>query len=199
MSELFALPGHYNYIEQQKPKMFANKKIDKNKTKFVKHDFNKYVSRYYSKLYRSSFYQTGNHEDAQDLVQETFLAAYRSFQNFRGDSSFITWLYGIFRNLLKKHRQRQRIFINKFGSFQQNTANNLVSPDSPETDAEYGEEKYLINNAISELPDKYSEILILRHFENFSYEEIASILNINTGTVKSRIHKARKLLYDKLR
>ena len=180
--------------------MFIKKK--KPESKEILQDFNSYVLSCYKRLYRAAWYYTANHDDAEDLVQETFRAAYKSFGSFKGGSAFYTWLYGIFRNILHKHNRRKKMFVSRFGNIEEGISSGmpyLVSADNPELLLEHAEQHNMIHRALSELPEKYSEILILRHFEEFSYDEIAGVLNCSTGTVKSRIYKARRLLRKNLR
>ena len=94
------------------------------------------------------------------------------------------------------------MFVSRFGNIEEGILSGmpyLVSADNPELLLERAEQHNMIHRALSGLPEKYSEILILRHFEEFSYDEIARVLNCSTGTVKSRIHKARRLLRKNLR
>ncbi len=176
--------------------MPVKNKTDPVSSKEYKEEFERLASDSYERLYRSALYFTGNIEDASDIVQDTFITAYRSFNNYRGDSKFYTWLYGIFRNLLFRHRKSRKSYINRFGSLEEG----LISDDLPavkETPENLltGKEKIIrLYESLNKLPMIYKEILILRHFENFSYNDIAGILGCRTGTVKSRIHKARNLL-----
>ncbi|MCP4726063.1 MAG: sigma-70 family RNA polymerase sigma factor [bacterium] len=164
--------------------------------KEYREEFERLASSSYDRLYRSALYFTGNIEDASDIVQDTFFTAYRSFGNYRGESKFFTWLYGIFRNLLFKHRRSKKSYINRFGSLEEGLISDdlLSSRETPENLLTGKEKINELYESLNKLPMKYKDILILRHFENFSYQDISGILGCRPGTVKSRIHKARILL-----
>jgi len=163
-------------------------------------DFEKNAAGSYDRLFRAAYFHTGNREDAQDLVQESFRLAQQSYEKFRGDSTFYTWLYGIFRNVLKNSQRRKMLFVSKIGSLveDQEADDRAAAPDNPYTLLVKSEQYHAVHNAVSELPEAYREALFLRHFEDFSYDEIARILGCPAGTVKSRIFKARMLLRKKL-
>lgn len=125
-------------------------------------------------------------EEIEDLLQETYLASFKSIRRFHGRSSFYTWIYRIMLNIaykkFKKNKQR-KILIEKMSSnISQNTS--VIETDKKEQ----------VRNAVSKLPIRYKEIITLYYFEEMSVEEIASHLNINPGTVKSRLFSARALL-----
>lgn len=125
-------------------------------------------------------------EEVEDLLQETYLAAFKSIRRFRGRSSFYTWIYRIMLNIAYKKfkkNKKERLLSERSKILSVN------NDDSYNTDI-----KELVRNAISELPLHYREIITLYYFEEMSVEEIARHLNINPGTVKSRLFTARTLL-----
>ena len=130
-----------------------------------------------------------NEQDAQDVVQEAYLRAFRSFAGFRG-SNGRAWLLTIVRNtaytLLKKNRTAD--LTTPFDEEIHATGDESVSPA---TILEHAEDAELIKNAMDGLPAEFREILILRHQENLSYNEIGDILKIPIGTVMSRLARAR--------
>ena len=130
-----------------------------------------------------------NEQDAQDVVQEAYLRAFRSFAGFRG-SNGRAWLLTIVRNtaytLLKKNRTAD--LTTAFDEEIHATGDESVSPA---TILEHAEDAELIKNAMDGLPAEFREILILRHQENLSYNEIGDILKIPIGTVMSRLARAR--------
>ena len=133
-----------------------------------------------------------NEQDAQDVVQEAYLRAFRSFAGFRG-SNGRAWLLTIVRNtaytLLKKNRTAD--LTTAFDEEIHATGDESVSPA---TILEHAEDTELIKNAMDGLPAEFREILILRHQENLSYNEIGDILKIPIGTVMSRLARARAKL-----
>jgi RNA polymerase sigma-70 factor (ECF subfamily) len=130
-----------------------------------------------------------NEQDAQDVVQEAYLRAFRSFAGFRG-SNGRAWLLTIVRNtaytLLKKNRM-----ADVTTAFDEEIHATDYKSVSPATILEHAEDAELIKNAMDGLPAEFREILILRHQENLSYNEIGDILKIPIGTVMSRLARAR--------
>ncbi|MDD3726039.1 MAG: RNA polymerase sigma factor [Candidatus Ratteibacteria bacterium] len=126
-------------------------------------------------------------EEDEDLLQETYLAAFKSIRRFRGNSSFYTWIYRIMLNRaykkFKKNRYK-RMLIKRIGQII--PADN-VSPPDPDI-------KEVVRAGVLNLPLHYKEVITLYYFEEMTVEEIARYLNINTGTVKSRLFTARTLL-----
>ena len=162
--------------------------------------FTTLVRRYEERVYNLAYRMTGNPSDAADVAQEAFLAAYEGLGKFRGDAAFYTWLYRIAVNKALMHR-RTRDMRPEFAA-----SSDEASPldaagdpaDGPEERALSNERSAAVQTAISRLPEDYRSIVVLRDIEGFEYEEIADILNIALGTVKSRLHRGRLLLRDTL-
>jgi RNA polymerase sigma-70 factor (ECF subfamily) len=137
-----------------------------------------------------------NEQDAQDVVQEAYLRAFRSFGGFRG-SNGRAWLLTIVRNtsytLLKKNRA-----VDLTTTFDEEIHPSAHESVSPATILEHAEDAELMKSAIEQLPAEFQEILILRHQEDLSYKEIGEILKIPTGTVMSRLARARTKLKEYL-
>jgi RNA polymerase sigma-70 factor (ECF subfamily) len=149
-----------------------------------------------------------NQQDAEEVTQDAFIRAHRGLANFRGESAFSTWLYQIATNLARNRYwywwRRKR---DKTVSFDQpvSESNDLplsevfaaetISPDDETVNQEFVDR---IAHGMGKLGAKHREILILRNVKNLSYEEIASILGISIGTVKSRIARARESLRAKM-
>ncbi|HVR70161.1 MAG TPA: sigma-70 family RNA polymerase sigma factor [Vicinamibacteria bacterium] len=138
-------------------------------------------------LYGTAFRMTGNAHDAEDLVQETFLRAYRAFDGFTPGSNIRAWLYTIL------HRVRTDAFRRS-----RRSPRTVELPDEgpavpPPQDAlaRGGED---LSRALEALPDVFRSAVVLRDVEDFSYQEIARILDVPIGTVMSRIHRGRALL-----
>ncbi|SYZ72668.1 RNA polymerase, sigma-24 subunit, ECF subfamily [Candidatus Zixiibacteriota bacterium] len=143
-------------------------------------------------------------EAAADLVQETFMKAFASLETYRSEYKFSTWLYRIAANSAIDHLRKQRIKTLSLDSAGQ-TDDDQGGIDvadysySPEKDLEERERRFSIQDAIDSLPEKYRLVILYRHKDDKSYEEIAESLNIPIGTVKARIFRARELLKKKLR
>lgn len=137
----------------------------------------------------------GNPEDAAEAAQEAFLAAWQGLKNFRGDSSFSTWLYRLSANacvdLLRREGRRQAAVSLDDGEL------NLDAPSplpSPQEEAERRELREQIEAGLQALPPEYRVVLVLREIQQLRYDEIAQALELDVGTVKSRISRGRKKL-----
>lgn len=141
---------------------------------------------------------------ANDLVQETFMKAFSALASYRSEYRFSTWLYKIAANssidFLRK-RRIQALSLDRPLETGDGTVEIEVADYSfhPEHELVRKEQSYSINEAINSLPPRYREVIIYRHKDDKSYEEIADLLNIPVGTVKARIFRARELLKKKLR
>ncbi len=138
----------------------------------------------------------GNAAEAEEIAQEVFLRAHRSLGEFRGEAKLSTWLYAI----------ASRLCLTRLGSGErrlsrqpEETLLRLRSQDrGPEGALEQSELEAALHRAITELPDERRIVVVLRDLEGLSYEEIASALDLELGTVRSRLHRARLDLKDKL-
>ncbi len=145
-----------------------------------------------------------NQEEAQDLVQETFMKAFGSLSSYKCQYRFTTWLYKIAaNNCIDFLRKRRLISVSLDQPLE--TKDGEVSIEladwtyNPEADLDSRQKSLSIDAAIETLPKKYREVIIFRHKQEKSYEEIAQILGIPVGTVKARIFRARELLKKKLK
>ena len=170
--------------------------------------FEEMVSRYWDRIYAMVHQLLRNPQDAEEVTQDAFIRAHRGLVNFRGDSAFSTWLYQIATNLARNRYwywwRRKR---DKTISFDQPVGDDNSTPlaDIFVTEAETPEDATVTQELIDSIADgmekispKHREILILRNVKNLTYEEIADILGISIGTVKSRIARARESLRSKL-
>lgn len=151
-----------------------------------------------------------NHEDAEEITQDAFLRARRGLLNFRGDSAFKTWLYRIAFNLARNRywywRRRKRHASVSFDAPASSKGENDLTLAEVLSNPDEAVEQTTINSELvsstarvmDHLSTSHREILILRNVKNLTYEEIAAIMGINCGTVKSRIARARKSLRSKL-
>jgi len=159
--------------------------------------FSSLIETYYARLYRAACCLTRSAPDAEDLAQETSVRACRALGRFRGDCSFYTWLFSILLNLyrrwLRHQRRRQRWHT---GAKHPEAADPAPSPRR-RLAAQDDLERVL--RLIDELPPKLREILVLRHVEEMSNDEIARAVGCRPGTVGSRLHRARQLLAARCR
>ncbi|MBT9154285.1 MAG: ECF RNA polymerase sigma factor SigW [Firmicutes bacterium] len=169
--------------------------------------FRQIVERYQSKVYNLALRMTGNPEDALDISQESFIRVFRSLKTFKGDSSFSTWLYRIANNIvldeLRKRRRRPLVVMSTdafVSSEEGEHALEFSGPQSlqPEEQVMRAERRREIAQALQAISPEHRLILLLRDVEGLSYEEIAGVQNINVGTVKSRLNRARLALREHL-
>ena len=170
--------------------------------------FDEMVSRYWDRIYSMVHQLLRNTQDAEEVTQDAFIRAHRGLVNFRGDSAFSTWLYQIATNLARnrywywwrRKRDKTISFDQPIGIDGEGTLADIIpaeveTPDDITVTQEFVDR---IGQAMEKLGAKHREILILRNVKNLSYEEIAEILGISVGTVKSRIARARESLRGKL-
>lgn len=152
-------------------------------------------------VYNLALRMVGNEQDAYDISQDAFLKAYLNLAAFRGDSKFSSWLYRLTTNLCLdfiRRRSRQNVIPLTFET-DDGEEEYLPIPDasfSPETEAERRELRDNVRRGLLQLPETQREILVLRELGQMSYEEIGTQLDLEPGTVKSRIFRARKKLCD---
>jgi RNA polymerase sigma-70 factor (ECF subfamily) len=170
-----------------------------------RNEFDRLVQRYHKQAFNIAYRMTGNHADAEDLTQEAFVRAYRFFGNYRRDWPFDNWLYKIMSNLFVDDLRRK-------------PKAKLQSLDQP-IDGGRNEDVYLeisdtganperivmtdeldehIQRALNALPADFRMTVILADIEGMSYEEISVVMRCSLGTVRSRLHRGRKLLRAKI-
>lgn len=158
--------------------------------------FDEIISKYQDKLYNLCRHMLGNAHDAEDAAQDVFLKAYQNLNKFKPDSSLYTWLYRIAINTCIDYR-RKPFFESLFKTSKEGDvfAVDQLS-DSPSPERLY--ESKLISNAIQlalgRLSEKLRTVIVLKEIEGLSYEEMAEVLDVSIGTVKSRISRAREEL-----
>lgn len=150
-------------------------------------------------VYNLCLRMTGNPEDAQDLAQEAFLKAWRGLQFYKFESSFSTWLYRLTSNVCIDflRQQKRRSALSLTVTDEQGEEAELEVPDAeplPEQQVIHREDRQAIANAMSELEEEYRLALTLRVVDDLPYEQIADVLDLKVGTVKSRIARARMKL-----
>lgn len=161
--------------------------------------FGALVKKYKTKVFNMAYSFTRDREAADDLAQEVFIKAYYALGKFKFKSGFGTWLYRIAVNHIKDHLRKQK--KERHVSFDDVYQESKLSQDAADRreDAREKESRIkLLHQALQSLPQKHRVILTLRDIQGHSYEEIASILNLSPGTVDSRLHRARKMLREKI-
>ena len=150
-------------------------------------------------VYKLSLKMLGNPEDAMDASQEAFLRAFRSLDSFQGDSRFSVWLYRLTSNvcidILRKKRRRTEVSLTVVND--EDEESELEIPDerfSPDAVLDKAERVRAVREGLQKLPEEYRRILTLREISGMSYEELADTLELELGTVKSKLFRARKKL-----
>jgi RNA polymerase sigma-70 factor (ECF subfamily) len=167
--------------------------------------FGMLVEKYQRKLGRLLSRMVRDQAEVEDVVQESFIKAYRALPNFRGDSAFYTWLYRIGINTAKNYlvsmgRRPQishDVEIEDAENFED--AEELRTAETPETEMMTKEIAKTVNETMMALPDELRTAITLRELEGLSYEEIATLMSCPIGTVRSRIFRARETIAAKLR
>jgi len=167
--------------------------------------FNLLVNKYHRRVARLLTRMVRNQEDIEDIVQETFIKAYRAIGNFRGDSAFYTWIYRIAINtaknlLVTQGRRPSTLKESNDGdseTFEDNAAlSNIDTPESLYQTKQIGE---AVNEAMSALPEELRSAIVMREIDGLSYEEIAAAMDCPIGTVRSRIFRARESIATKIK
>jgi len=163
------------------------------------------VEGYQKKAFNIAYRMLGNYDDANDLVQETFIRIFKSIKNFKEQSSFSTWVYRITTNVcldeLRKRKNKNFVSIDEDIKLDDSDVKRQIESDAPtpEETLERKEIKKIVGDAIGELSEEHRLVVVLRDIQGFSYEEIARITKCPEGTVKSRINRARQALKEVLK
>lgn len=163
--------------------------------------FDLLVRRYQDRLVHSLEHVLSSREDALDIAQQAFLLAWKKLASYRGESSFYSWLYRIAVNAAASHFRRPVVSA---GSLDQlHDVRGIELPDrrvatGPGQSLEQEEEIQRVRQALQQVSEEFRQPLILREIEGFSYEQISEILGIPSGTVRSRIFRARQELMERL-
>lgn len=168
--------------------------------------FGDIVRRYQDRVFNMVYRLMGSYEEAQDLTQQTFLKAYMSLDRFRGTSSFYTWLYRIAVNAaLDERKKRSRNPQTMSDAFALTVGADARRPgtssemNSPVETVLSREREEMVTRAIDSLDELHRSVLVLRDIEGMNYDEISEVLTVPRGTIKSRLHRARLVLKEKLK
>ena len=148
--------------------------------------FERLVMEKQDKIYSVCMNMLKNVHDAQDAAQETFIKAYKAIRSFKGESSLDTWLTKIAVNtcLDAIRGRRDTVDIDE--------AYDVADPNTPEGEYEADVRRRVVRQSLARLPSELRDVIVLKDIEGCSYEEISEILNLNLGTVRSRLHRARE-------
>ena len=156
-------------------------------------------------LYNFAIKLTRNEGDAEDLVQETYLRAYKFFDKYKKNTHIKAWLFSILRNTFiniyrKKKKEPEKVDFHSVEQFidKLTDRDNLLSKDDISNDLTKETFDSEIKSALDELPEDFRNVILLSDIEGFSYQEISDVLKCPVGTVMSRLHRGRKMLYKNL-
>jgi RNA polymerase sigma-70 factor (ECF subfamily) len=162
--------------------------------------YDELVRRYQERIYATVYHMTSNHEDANDLAQDSFIKAYQALKSFKGGSSFYTWIYRIAVNktinFLKQRKNRTHMSLNDldFNAEHDPDLVALVSDKTPRREAHLAELQQKLNEAMLKLSEPHRLVVTLHDVQGLAHEEIAEIMDCNIGTVRSRLFYARQQL-----
>ncbi|HLQ67336.1 MAG TPA: sigma-70 family RNA polymerase sigma factor [Candidatus Limnocylindrales bacterium] len=162
--------------------------------------FGELVTRYESKVYSLAMKMLRNPEDAEDVLQETFLRAYRGLKSFKGNSTFSTWIYRITANsALMRLRKKQLPQVSIEDSDERETPIAIADwAPGPAEQLLNQEMQRVMDEAIESLPHEFRQVFILRDVEEMSNSDVAEILDLSVAAVKSRLHRARLKVRNRL-
>ena len=152
---------------------------------------------YQQKIYHLALRTCGDPHDAEEATQEAFLSAWKNLPSFRGESSFSTWLYRLTVNACNDLFRKNKASAANVALEDEEAA--LQVPDTapgPEESLQRKETQRAVQDALQQLSDEHRQVLLLRELQQLSYDEIAAVLDMDLGTVKSRIHRARNQLRE---
>ena len=165
--------------------------------------FDELVTRYRDRVFRLSFKILRNEDDAAEALQDAFLSAYRGIKNFKAESTFSTWLYRVATNAsLMKYRKRRDDHVSlEQSQSHQSDPEPIAIPDwsrQPLEELLDSETRQVMEDGLSRLPEELRLVFVLRDEDGHSNAEVAEMLNISVAAVKSRLHRARIVLRDRL-
>lgn len=167
--------------------------------------YSELVRRHQRKIYALVYQMTSNKEDAEDLVQDVFVKAYASLRGFKRDAGFFTWVYRIAVNrtinFLKQRGRRAAMSLDNLDDAVERNPDyvELVARESPVRDASLGELQKKLNAALQTLSENHRTVVVMHDIQGMPHDEIARVLGVSPGTVRSRLFYARQLLQNELK
>ena len=163
--------------------------------------FSALITRYQDRLVHSLEHALGSREDALDAAQQAFVSVWQKLDTFRQDSAFYSWLYRVALNAAISGRRKQRLSTTSLESYVESSGTGAVDGNAdadPTRQLASAENVRLVREALLQMAEEFRQPLVLKEMDGFSYEEIASILEIPIGTVRSRIFRARREITERL-
>jgi len=166
--------------------------------------FDTLIRGYEKRVYNLAYRLSGHYDEANDISIDAFVRVFQALRLFRGEANFSTWLFRIVTNVYldrrKRTRNKQHLSLEEYIELEENSVARQIEDPNPTPDmrAEASERRDVLQQAINGLPDYQRAMIVLYHTEGLSYEEIAEVLALPIGTVKSRLNRARLTLREKL-
>ncbi|MCK9554769.1 sigma-70 family RNA polymerase sigma factor [bacterium] len=167
--------------------------------------FEQIIRSHQENVYFLAYRMTGSHQDADDIAQEVFISVYKNIGKFRKEAGLGTWIHRIAVNKainrLRRRKIRKETSLDEMENFGGRASQKSGLPDvsDPKELLNIKDKKMIIDAALKKLPAKHSSVIVMFDLQEMSHSEIAKILKISEGTVRSRLHYARKKLYDCLK
>ena len=163
--------------------------------------FGQLVDRYQNRLFHSLLHMLGSAEDAQDAAQDAFVHAFEKLGTYRGQSQFYSWLFRIAFNTAvsaKRRTRRMSVSLEARRDVSGQEPSDLNPSSEPSFAMDVSDRQRIVQQALAELSEEFRTALVLKEIDGMSYDEIADVLQVPLGTVRSRIHRARLELREKL-
>lgn len=172
--------------------------VDESTAAAAQPSFRELVEQHKQRVYYLALDLTGNHHDAEDLSQEVFIKAHRSLDSFRGDASFFSWLYRIAVNTyLNKRRKKAVRYMTLWDDFEHVTSGAGAAPE-PDAQTERSAMQAHIDASLEALSERERTAFVLKHYHGYKIREIAAMLDVADGTIKSLLYRATRKLRDEL-
>jgi len=160
--------------------------------------FNELYQRYFQRIYSFVYTRMRNHADAEEVVQETFTAVFRSFESYRGTSSLLSWIYGIAKNTLNNHIRRARVEGQRLDAMRAE----MIRPPSafgdctPEEHLSLRRYTEAIGLRLESVSEWQTEIFVMRHLRNMSIQEISDRTDRSSDAIRSSLYRVKRLLFE---
>jgi RNA polymerase sigma-70 factor (ECF subfamily) len=161
-------------------------------------DFSELYNRFFQRIYSYAYLRLRNRADAEEVVQETFLAVFRSIDAYRGQSSLLSWVYGVAKNTVNNHLRRAKAHETRLERAESTLVRDAHSLDSytPEEHLSLRRYEDAIRERLESVPDWHAEVFVLRHVENLSIGEIAHRVSRSNDAVRSSLYRVKRLLVE---
>jgi RNA polymerase sigma-70 factor, ECF subfamily len=196
-----SFPRQFLVLEGINPALRSSHHVDLSGTNLQLNSFEELATPLFDQLYNFAHWLTQNRDEAEDLVQETYVKALKGFSSFQLGTNFRAWIYRILRNTFLTSRKGLKVTMTVPLDFDEDEEGlePAIERDTPETLLLARSSREMLQKAIDELPVHFREILLLCEVEEMSYQEISETLVIPIGTVMSRLSRARQTLRSQLR